>query len=168
MQSKETTVAQHNLGRMHYHGRGGPVDHAAAAVWWKRAADQGDADAITDLPLALTRLFPPGTRIELVKMPAPRLNGLRGVVDATLDGKIVYSGVGKIAVVFEGGQGTKAVLFEGTLCFEGRAPTDDAVYEEGTLCCDIVLGERLEWVVVVGPHPSSLIRLNGATTVPLP
>jgi hypothetical protein len=34
------------------------------------------------------------------------------VVDATPDGKIVCSGVGKIAVVLEGGRGTKAVLFE--------------------------------------------------------
>jgi hypothetical protein len=34
------------------------------------------------------------------------------VVDATPDGKIVCSGVGKIAVVLEGGRGNKAVLFE--------------------------------------------------------
>jgi hypothetical protein len=34
------------------------------------------------------------------------------VVDAASDGKIVCSGVGKIAVVLEGGRGTKAVLFE--------------------------------------------------------
>jgi hypothetical protein len=34
------------------------------------------------------------------------------VVDATPDGEIVYSGVGKIAAVLEGGRGTKAVLFE--------------------------------------------------------
>jgi hypothetical protein len=34
------------------------------------------------------------------------------VVDATPDGKIVCSGVGKIAVVLEAGRGTKAVLFE--------------------------------------------------------
>ena len=85
---------------------------AAAATWWKRAADQGHATAITNLPRALTLLFPPGTHIELVKMSAPRLNGLRGVVDATPDCKIVCSGVGKIAVVLEGGRGTKAVLFE--------------------------------------------------------
>jgi TPR repeat protein len=98
---------------MHFYGvGGGPVDYAAAATWWKRAADQGDADAITNLPLALALLFPPGTRIELVNMSTPRLNGLRGVVDATPDGKIVCSGVGKIAVVLEGGRGTKAVLFE--------------------------------------------------------
>jgi hypothetical protein len=45
-------------------------------------------------------------------MPAPRLNGLRGVVDATPDGKIVCSGGAKIAVMLEGGRGTKAVLFE--------------------------------------------------------
>ena len=37
---------------------------------------------------------------------------MRGVVDATPDGEIVCSGVGKIAVVLEGGRGTKAVLFE--------------------------------------------------------
>jgi TPR repeat protein len=97
---------------MHYHGQGGPVDYAAAATWWKFAADKGHADAITNLPLALSRLFPPGTRIELVKMPAPRLDGLRGVVDATPDGKIVCSEVGKIAVVLDGGRGPKAVLFE--------------------------------------------------------
>ena len=45
-------------------------------------------------------------------MPAPRFNGLRGVVNATPDGKIVCSGAGKIAVVLEEGRGTKAVLFE--------------------------------------------------------
>ena len=104
--------AQHNLGAMHCTGRGGPVDYAAAATWWKRAADQGDANAITNLPRALSLLFPPGTHIDLVKMSAPRLNGLRGVVDATPDGEIVCSGVGKIAVTLEGGRGTKAVLFE--------------------------------------------------------
>jgi hypothetical protein len=39
------------------------------------------------------------------------LNGLRGVVDATPDGKIVYSEIGKLSVTLEG-RGTKAVLFE--------------------------------------------------------
>jgi hypothetical protein len=43
------------------------------------------------------------------------------VVDATPDGKIVYSGVGKIAVVLEGGRGTKAVLFENLV---GVSPTE--------------------------------------------
>jgi TPR repeat protein len=113
---------QNNLGGMHFYGvGGGPVDYAAAATWWKRAADQGDANAITNLPRALSLLFPPGTRIELVKMPAPRINGMRGVVDATRDGKIVCSGVGKIAVVLEGGRGTKAVLFENLV---GVPPTE--------------------------------------------
>jgi hypothetical protein len=56
--------------------------------------------------------FPPGTPIELAKMSAPRLNGMRGVVDATPDGKIICSGVGNVTVVLEGGRGTKAVLFE--------------------------------------------------------
>jgi hypothetical protein len=54
----------------------------------KRAADQGHAQAITNLPLALSRLFPPGTRIELVGMRAAMLNRMRGVVDATPDGKM--------------------------------------------------------------------------------
>jgi hypothetical protein len=40
------------------------------------------------------------------------LNVVRGAMDATPDGKTVCSGVGKIAVVLEGGEGTKAVLFE--------------------------------------------------------
>jgi TPR repeat protein len=68
-----------------YTGKGGPVDHAAAATWWKRAADKGHADAIQDLPIALTRLFPPGTHIEL--------DGVRGVMDAAPppDGKIVFA-----------------------------------------------------------------------------
>ena len=110
--SRYTLAAQQGNSIAQYNGKGGPVDYAAAATWWKRATDQGYADAITNLPDTLTLLFPSGTRMELVKMSAPRLNGLRGVVDATPDGKIVYSGVGKIAVMLEGGRGTKAVLFE--------------------------------------------------------
>jgi hypothetical protein len=46
-------------------------------------------------------------------MPAAMLDGMRGVVDATPDGKIVYSGVGLIAVTLK--RGTKAVLFENLL-----------------------------------------------------
>jgi TPR repeat protein len=96
------SMAQHNLGLMHYHGRGGPVDYAAAATWLKRAADQGQPKAITYLPLALNLLFPPGTPIELVNMPAAMINGIKGVVDAAPDGKIVCSDIGKIAVTIEG------------------------------------------------------------------
>jgi TPR repeat protein len=75
---------------MHFNGHGGLVEYAAAAKWWKRAAEQGHAHAFAYLPDALNHLFPSGMYIPRVCMPALRLNGMRGVVDATPDGKIVY------------------------------------------------------------------------------
>jgi len=41
--------AQNNLGAMYHDGRGVPKDDAQAAVWWRKAAEQGDAAAQTNL-----------------------------------------------------------------------------------------------------------------------
>ena len=46
--------AQYNLGLMYYNGEGVPRDYAEAATWFRRAADQGHADA----KAALQRLVP--------------------------------------------------------------------------------------------------------------
>jgi TPR repeat protein len=39
------TEAQHILGFMYTHGEGVPQDYAQAALWYRRAAEQGDASA---------------------------------------------------------------------------------------------------------------------------
>ena len=73
--------AQSSLGFMHCEGRGGlPQDFALAAMWWKRAADQGEEHAIKALRRVLDKhLFPPGTAVQLVGMQAAILDGKRGV-----------------------------------------------------------------------------------------
>jgi tetratricopeptide (TPR) repeat protein len=101
-------IAQYNLAAMHF----ASGEYAAAATWCKRAADKGEESAASCLPVALNNLFPPGTNVELVNMRASVLDGLRGVVDTTTCGKIVYSAVGKIFIMFEGSQGNRAVPFE--------------------------------------------------------
>jgi hypothetical protein len=42
-------VAQYKLGYLYYQGRGIALDFAQAAVWWRKAADQGYADAQNNL-----------------------------------------------------------------------------------------------------------------------
>jgi TPR repeat protein len=42
-------VAQYNLGRMYYDGRGAPQDFVEAAKWFRLAADQGHAGAENNL-----------------------------------------------------------------------------------------------------------------------
>nr|QQZ49993.1 sel1 repeat family protein [Phenylobacterium glaciei] len=46
------TDAQFNLGLLYDNGQGAPQDHAAAAAWYRKAADQGDAEAQTNLGIA--------------------------------------------------------------------------------------------------------------------
>ena len=36
--------AEANLGNMYFHGRGVPQDYAEAVRWYRKAADQGDAE----------------------------------------------------------------------------------------------------------------------------
>ena len=73
--------AQSNLGAMYCKGTGVPQDLTKAARLFKLAADQGDADAITTLPIILRQhLFPPGTKVKLAGLKATMLNGLCGVV----------------------------------------------------------------------------------------
>jgi hypothetical protein len=103
--------AQANLGVMQYEGKGGIVDITECAKWTKRAADQGNKPAIFNLPFILNRLFPPGSRVNLVRRSATILKCINGVVDSTSKGKLVYSGIGRIAVVLDG-IGTKSVSFE--------------------------------------------------------
>jgi TPR repeat protein len=99
--------AIHNLGLMHFHGQGGAVDYAAAALCLKRAADKGSPKSIEDLPYILHLLFPPGTPIELVKMRAVPLNGVRGVV---LGSPVDKARVGKLIIQI--GDSTREVSFE--------------------------------------------------------
>jgi TPR repeat protein len=97
-------VAQFNLGAMHYNWKG-IVDYAAAAKWWKLAATQGHANAIKSLTLALTRLFPPGTAVELVGLKAASFNGKRGVV---VEGD---AAVGRLVVLLDGHAKAKSFSF---------------------------------------------------------
>ena len=94
-------VAQFELGAMHATGRGGlPQDFAQAAMWWKRAAGQGNEDAIKNLRMLLDKLlFPPGTAVQLVGMKAASFNGKRGAVV-----KSKAAGIWKVAVLVEGGK----------------------------------------------------------------
>ena len=46
---REMPSAQHSLGRMYLTGLGVPPNHAEAAAWFRRAAEQGDADAQLNL-----------------------------------------------------------------------------------------------------------------------
>lgn len=39
-------LAQHRLGLLHYHGQGTPEDERLAVTWWKKAAGQGNAEAM--------------------------------------------------------------------------------------------------------------------------
>ena len=41
--------AQHNLGIMHYQGKGIAQDYQQARAWWQKAANQGFADAQNNL-----------------------------------------------------------------------------------------------------------------------
>ena len=97
--------AQYNLGAMHAFGQGVPMDYAAAAKWWKLAADQGDAGAITRLALAIALLFPPGTAVELVGLQAASFNGKRGVVAAG------DAAVGRVVVLLDGHAKAKSFSF---------------------------------------------------------
>jgi TPR repeat protein len=40
------SIAQYNMGLMHYYGQGVPQDYAKALKWHKMAAEQGHADAL--------------------------------------------------------------------------------------------------------------------------
>ena len=42
--------AQFNMGAMHETGQGMPQSDKKAAVWYRKAADQGDAEAQLQLP----------------------------------------------------------------------------------------------------------------------
>src|SRR5690606_10451302 len=42
------SVAQYNLGSLYYRGQGVPQNHVEAARWYRRAADQGLAEAQYD------------------------------------------------------------------------------------------------------------------------
>ena len=42
---KGDAQAQYNIGLMYYQGKGVAQDHKQAAAWWRRAADQGLAQA---------------------------------------------------------------------------------------------------------------------------
>jgi hypothetical protein len=78
---------------------------------FKLAAEQGFADAITNLGMALHQdLFPPGTKVTLVGLKAAALNGMRGVVVARSGA--AAPALGRIAVELEGGGGTKAIPYE--------------------------------------------------------
>jgi hypothetical protein len=103
--------AEYNLAGMYYRGEGCLVDYTASATWCKRAADKGNANAIKYIPQAISSLFPSGVRVKLVKMPAVMLNGIQGTVNSTPDGKLIFSGVGKISIMLDG-RGTKSVSFE--------------------------------------------------------
>jgi len=81
------------------------VDYAAAAKWWKLAADQGQVNAISNLPHALYHLFPPGTAVELVGLKAAIFNGKRGVV-AEVD-----AAVGRVVVLLDGHAKGKSFSF---------------------------------------------------------
>ena len=76
-------VAQYNLGVMYENGRGVRQDYVEAIKWYRLAADQGQAEAITSLPILLHQcLFQPGTKVKLVGLKAAALNGKYGVVVA--------------------------------------------------------------------------------------
>jgi hypothetical protein len=104
--------AQFNLGVMDVKGQGVPVDFAAAAKWWKLAADQRDADAIEFLPFALARLFPLGTAVELVGLKAAILNGKRGIVVVAPGGGGAATEMGKVTVRMDGNGRVQAAAFE--------------------------------------------------------
>ena len=114
--------AQFNLGAMHVKGQGVPVDCAAAAKWWKLAADQGDEGAIMGLRHGLTLLFPSGTAVELVGLKAAILNGKRGVVVAAAVGVAAdragagagatAAEVGKVTVRMDADGRVQAAAFE--------------------------------------------------------
>jgi uncharacterized protein len=46
---RRPTDAQFNLGQLYRNGQGVPQDHAAAASWYRKAAEQGDANAQVNL-----------------------------------------------------------------------------------------------------------------------
>ena len=99
--------AQSNLGGMYYNGEGVPQDHVEASKWFKLTADQGDADAITALPILLHQhLFPPGTKVKLVGFNSAALNGKRGVV---VEGN---AALGRVVVLVDGDAKLKAFSFE--------------------------------------------------------
>ena len=106
--------AQSNLGVMHFNARGGlPQDFALAAVWWKRAADQGKETAIKYLRMVLDKhLFPPGTAVQLVGMKAAILDGKRGVVAAPGDEGVPPPALGKVMVRMDGNGRMQATCFE--------------------------------------------------------
>ena len=108
------TLAQSDLGVMHVSGRGGlPQDFAQAAMWWKRAADQGEEDAIKYLRMVLDEhLFPPGTAVQLVDMKAAILDGKRGVVVAAGDEGAPPPALGKVMVRMDGNGRMQATCFE--------------------------------------------------------
>ena len=106
--------AQFNLGVMHFNARGGlPQDFALAAVWWKRAADQGYELAIKNLRMVLGQhLFPPGTAVQLVGMKAAILDGKRGVVAAPGDEGVPPLAIGKVMVRMDGNGRMQAISFD--------------------------------------------------------
>ena len=88
-------------------------DFALAAMWWKRAADQGEEDAIKYLRIVLDkRLFPPGTAVQLVGMKAAIVNGKRGVAVVPGGGAAAPPALGKVMVRMDGNGRMQATCFE--------------------------------------------------------
>jgi hypothetical protein len=92
---------------MHANGQSVRQDFTKAAKWFKLAADQGHANAIAALGMALHQiLFSPGTKVKLVGLKAAALNGKRGVV---VDGE---AALGRVVVLVDGDATPKAFSFE--------------------------------------------------------
>jgi TPR repeat protein len=99
---------------MHYEGRGGLLqDVAQAAMWCKRAANQGEERAIKHVRRILDkRLFPPGTAVQLVGMKADILDGKAGVAVGPAGGGAPPLARGKVMVRMDENGRMQATCFE--------------------------------------------------------
>ena len=52
---RRDAYAQYNVGFLYETGQGVPQDHAAAMMWWQKAAGQGDAIALRELERTVRR-----------------------------------------------------------------------------------------------------------------
>jgi hypothetical protein len=73
-------LAQYNLGRMYYFGKGVPQDYVEGHLWWNLAAAQGDEDAAKNRDI-VARLMTPAQLAEAQRLARewrPRKQGSEG------------------------------------------------------------------------------------------
>lgn len=108
--------AQHALGKMHVRGQGLPLDYAAAAKWYRLAADQGNADGQN----SLGELYEAGQGVKRDEAEAAkwyRLAADQGQVGAQYN----------LGVLYENGRGVPKDPPEAAKWFRQAAEQGDAL-----------------------------------------